>query len=567
MPASPTAWAAANPGAFNINPDTGSVTYRTAPTALTVRNFNIIATDKGGNTDTITVIVTSVFSDDANLENLRVGSSLTPAGALTTLIPITPAFDAATTAYTAKVGFGVTGVTVLAPPVRTLGTVAISGTDADGSALSVASFGGTSPPRGSRAVSGLTEGANTITIEVTAPNAAALPPPDDPTKTYTLTVNVASSPTFAGTIAAQTYTVGRPVSLSLPTATGGLTPLTYTLTPLPAGLTFSDDGTTRLLTGTPTSPPIAASLIYTATDTAGVADTLTFMVTVNAAPTFDVSVIPLPATAYTYIANRPFTVTLPPAGDGTAPLSYTLTPASSIPAGLSFTATATASTLAGTPTGTTTATDLTYTATDANGAAITAVFSISGGFSPATVTSVSAAAGTYSNANGDSVLITVAFTEAVTIVGAPQLTLTTGNSAGDGTANYLSGDDSAALTFTYTVRAGDNTGDLAYTGPTALSGTIRNAVGNIAVTLTLPAVGAAGSLSASSAVVLDTTAPAFPAPGDATTSSDPLIRTVDTGSTTATVVYDAAATDNGGMADDGITYALLSVGNHTLFSA
>ena len=119
--------------------------------------------------------------------------------------------------------------------------------------------------------------------------------------------------------------------------TGGLTPLTYTLTPLPAGLSFSDDGTTRLLTGAPASATATAvSLIYTATDTAGVADTLTFMVTVNAAPTFDVSVIPLPATAYTYIANRPFTVTLPPAGDGTAPLSYTLTPASSIPAGLSF---------------------------------------------------------------------------------------------------------------------------------------------------------------------------------------------------------------------------------------
>ena len=388
------------------------------------------------------------------------------------------------------------------------------------------------------------------------------------TLTFMVTVNIA--PTFAGTIAAQTYTVGQPVpvSLSLPTAAGGLTPLTYTLTPIPAGLSFSDDGTTRLLTGTPTSATAtAASLIYTATDTAGVADTLTFMVTVNAAPTFDVSVIPLPATAYTYIANRPFTVTLPPASGGTTPLSYTLTPASSIPTGLSFDADASPRTLSGsTSIVTATATALTYTATDANGVAITAVFSISGGFSPATVTSVSAAAGTYSNANGDSVLITIAFTEAVAIFGPLQLTLTTGNSLGDGTANYTSGEGSAELTFTYTVRAGDNTDDLAYTGPTALSGTILNAAGNIAATLTLPAVGTAGSLSASSAVVLDNTAPVFPAPGDATTSSAPLIRTVATGSTTATVVYDAAATDNGGAADAGITYALLSVGNHTLFS-
>ena len=70
-----------------------------------------------------------------------------------------------------------------------------------------------------------------------------------------------------------------------------------------------------------------------------------------------------PPPAYTYIANQRFTVTLPPASGGTAPLTYTLTPFASIPAGLIFDATATARTLSGTPTGATISTDLTYTAT------------------------------------------------------------------------------------------------------------------------------------------------------------------------------------------------------------
>ena len=152
---------------------------------------------------------------------------------------------------------------------------------------------------------------------------------------------MASAPTFAVTIDAQTYTVGRPVSLSLPNADGGFAPLSYTLTPIPAGLSFSDDGTTRLLTGTPTAATAtAASLIYTVTDSTGLVATLTFMVTVNAEQTFTISTIPLPNAAYTYIVNQPFTtLALPPASGGTDPLSYTLN--GTIPAGLAFDATAT----------------------------------------------------------------------------------------------------------------------------------------------------------------------------------------------------------------------------------
>ena len=55
------------------------------------------------------------------------------------------------------------------------------------------------------------------------------------------------------TVADQTFTVGTAVSLTLPIATGGIAPYTYTLTPdAPAGLQF--DARNRSISGTPTTP-------------------------------------------------------------------------------------------------------------------------------------------------------------------------------------------------------------------------------------------------------------------------------------------------------------------------
>ena len=191
------------------------------------------------------------------------------------------------------------------------------------------------------------------------------------------------------------------------------------------------------------------------------------------------------------------------------------------------------------------------------------MFSLSGGFNPATVTSVSATDGIYTD--GDSVLITIAFSETVTVDitgGAPQLALTTGNSGGDDTANYTSGSGSTALTFTYPVIDGDDTGDLAYSGTTALSlnsGAILNAVGNIAATLTLPAVGDANSLSASSAVVLDNSAPVFTR---ASAIDNRALVPVSIDTDAGRVFYNADARDRGRAADTGITYTV--VGIHAL---
>ena len=84
------------------------------------------------------------------------------------------------------------------------------------------------------------------------------------------------------TIADQTYTQNREIStLSLPEATGGEAPLTYSLEPdLPTGLSF--DATTREITGTPTVAAAETEYTYTATDANSLFVDLTFMITVTA---------------------------------------------------------------------------------------------------------------------------------------------------------------------------------------------------------------------------------------------------------------------------------------------
>ena len=81
-----------------------------------------------------------------------------------------------------------------------------------------------------------------------------------------------------GTIADQTFTVGTPVSLFLPVATGGTPPYRYTLSPLPNGLVF--DPSTRELWGVPTIVMNATSTTYIALDATGTLASLTFTIEV-----------------------------------------------------------------------------------------------------------------------------------------------------------------------------------------------------------------------------------------------------------------------------------------------
>ncbi|WP_448191403.1 beta strand repeat-containing protein [Azospirillum sp. sgz301742] len=102
---------------------------------------------------------------------------------------------------------------------------------------------------------------------------------------------------------------------------------------------------------------------------------------------------------------------------------------------------------------------------------------------------------------GDSITISVSFSEAVAVTGSPTLALNTGR-----TATYAGGAGTSALTFTYTVQNGDTTADLDYSSTAALSGTIANTAGT-AASLTLAAPGAATSLGANKNLVIDTLAP------------------------------------------------------------
>ncbi len=104
---------------------------------------------------------------------------------------------------------------------------------------------------------------------------------------------------------------------------------------------------------------------------------------------------------------------------------------------------------------------------------------------------------------------TVAFTEPVSYSGAAPVLLLNVSGA-QAPAAYASGNGSDRLVFSYEVRAGDASADLAYWDTGALSGSIADAAGN-AADLTLQAPGTPRSLSGSAAIVLDTAAPSVSA--------------------------------------------------------
>lgn len=142
-----------------------------------------------------------------------------------------------------------------------------------------------------------------------------------------------------------------------------------------------------------------------------------------------------------------------------------------------------------------------------------------------TVSSVTSntANGTYKV--GDVISIQVNFSETVTVNtsgGTPQLTLETGVT--DRTINYGSGSGTSSLTFSYTIQAGDISADLDYVATNSLAlngGTIRDAAGNNA-TLTLASPGAANSLGANKALVVDGVVPSVTstAPAGGAVSTD-----------------------------------------------
>ncbi|WP_346308845.1 DUF4347 domain-containing protein, partial [Limnohabitans sp.] len=124
-----------------------------------------------------------------------------------------------------------------------------------------------------------------------------------------------------------------------------------------------------------------------------------------------------------------------------------------------------------------------------------------------TVTGVTASTANGTYKVGDTVSLQANFSQVVNVTGTPQLTLETGST--DRTINYVSGSGTSSLTFNYTVQAGDTTADLDYISTAALTlngGTIKDGSNNNA-TLTLASPGAANSLGANKAIVIDGVVP------------------------------------------------------------
>ena len=150
-------------------------------------------------------------------------------------------------------------------------------------------------------------------------------------------------------------TVGTSLNIQLPAGSGGDPPLSYSASPLPAGLSFSSS--TRRITGTPTTAQ-TVNVTYRVTDSDGDSDTSAFTFTINA-----VDRIPsLPS-----VSNRSGTVgtsvsvQLPAATGGDPPLSYTASP---LPSGLSFSSSTRR--ITGTPTMAQTV-NVSYRVTDSDG--------------------------------------------------------------------------------------------------------------------------------------------------------------------------------------------------------
>ena len=100
-------------------------------------------------------------------------------------------------------------------------------------------------------------------------------------------------------IADQNYTVNQTVSVELPVATGGIAPLTYTLTrlngspilPPPTGLTFNGAARPPTITGAPTvvfATGTPAALVYTVTDANNTTTQLNFTLQVLPHLTFKI---------------------------------------------------------------------------------------------------------------------------------------------------------------------------------------------------------------------------------------------------------------------------------------
>ncbi len=178
--------------------------------------------------------------------------------------------------------------------------------------------------------------------------------------TFSITVRAEPNtmPTFGSeTIDNKVYINGEAVNETLPEATSGNAPLTYSLTPaLPAGLDFTP--ATQVISGTPTTATSETDYTYTVTDADNDTDELEFSITVEEDSEPDFSVTTIEDQVYMGRSIR-----LPVATGGNAPLVYSITPP--LPPGLRLDRNT--GIISGTPASASSERTYTYTVTDRNG--------------------------------------------------------------------------------------------------------------------------------------------------------------------------------------------------------
>ena len=167
------------------------------------------------------------------------------------------------------------------------------------------------------------------TLSTPTPTPTPTPEPTPPTQ----------PPLTLQSVSDKSATKDQPFSATLPPASGGTAPYTYTASGLPAGLSFT--ASNREVSGAPTTVG-SSEVTYGVTDSASASVQRKFDINVVSTPTpTPPTPEPTPPLTLQSVSDKSATVgesfwaTLPPASGGTAPYTYT---ASGLPAGLSFTA-------------------------------------------------------------------------------------------------------------------------------------------------------------------------------------------------------------------------------------
>ena len=189
----------------------------------------------------------------------------------------------------------------------------------------------------------------------------------------TFNVVAVAAPSFSGTQDKLHATIGAAIAdTQLPRASGGASPLSYSLAPnLPNGLTISEN---LLISGAPASDAIVGEADYTltATDANGATAQLVFALEVYPPLAFTQ---PNPDAAQTFTVGIAKPLTFSPVSGGRTPLILALDlTGNNALSGLQFDATTRA--LTGTFAADTSAINLTYQATDQNGATIQYTFTL-----------------------------------------------------------------------------------------------------------------------------------------------------------------------------------------------